>query len=115
MKYVLGIIIVLSTFAFVPQSAQAATKTCTPIFGGGSKCISPDPTTASKQTKPTPTPTKRPTQVANGTQTTKGGQVVHTPTPTKKTPATGPETLALAVLPAAAAVGVYLRRKSNLK
>ncbi len=85
-----SLIAAVAFFAATP--AQAAT-TCTPIYGGGQNCV----TTVVQ-------PTQQP-QV-----TTKGGLKVFPAAPVQKTPATGPEDMALAGLFSSGIVGYILRK-----
>lgn len=88
---ILSSLIAAASFIFV-SPVQAAT-TCTPIYGGGQNCV----TTVVQ-------PTAQP-QV-----TTKGGLKVFPAAPVEKTPATGPEDIALVGLFSSGIIGYILNK-----
>lgn len=114
-KSSLLLIVLLSFFLAAPQTF-AADSNCKPLYGGG---VTKEQA-CGKQTTPQarPNPTTRPLSNINKPQPTspqrnasKGGLPVSSPTQTKTTPNTGPEVLGALVLPMAAGLGYYLRKK----
>lgn len=107
MKHIPGLLIILFLILGVTTSVFATTEqpstapSCQPIFGGGEY-------TCSNQKKITQSPTP-----ANkiSKQTTKGGLTVEKQSNATKTPATGPESLAILILIPAAGMGIWLRKK----
>lgn len=108
------LIVLLSFFLAAPQ-AFAADNNCKPIYGGG---VTKEQA-CGKQATPQAQPTTRPLSNINKPKPTtppqrnasKGGLPVSAPTQTKTTPNTGPEMLGTLLLPMAAGLGYYLRKK----
>ncbi|MGI8419972.1 MAG: hypothetical protein ACR2LN_05010 [Candidatus Levyibacteriota bacterium] len=90
-----------------PSVVLAAGNNCLLVNGGG---------ITDKTVCPTPAPTAAPFPAFNNSapRKTPGGQTIYPTSKSKSTPSTGPESTSLIILGAMAAIGLYLRRKTNV-